>query len=329
MADDDHDLAHFWMRKTKKVALSVLLVASSSTNQNHNQSNVILENNIHEQYRDISDNNTLVSAESSSYDKCSKCIIIDDIRYKVHRGTNMEVSMPTGSLCAERNAIGSALASDLSLKREQLVAIAVLSVRLGDVAGSIMTQSRSSSRKNSSGVLDHLDQPTAKTSHQGTSSRTIDIGTKNESLHESLALELGSLNVADWSKTPGSLPSVQPNNAHNNINCPVVDSLRKYLSLGELKEALAARTIASENDDAVPDHTSSDDRPPLPKQYKGKADMSEVFSACFPLDIGDDTSLDPPIFRSRSGSHVPKSSPGRASQRTVRSGMSTYIYVCV
>jgi cytidine deaminase len=35
-------------------------------------------------------------------------------------GTNMEVSMPTGSLCAERNAIGSALSDDLSLKRDEL-----------------------------------------------------------------------------------------------------------------------------------------------------------------------------------------------------------------
>ena len=28
---------------------------------------------------------------------------------KLYRGTNMEVSMPTGSLCAERNVIGTAL----------------------------------------------------------------------------------------------------------------------------------------------------------------------------------------------------------------------------
>lgn len=36
--------------------------------------------------------------------------------------------MPTGSLCAERNVIGSALASDLSLRREDILAVAVLSV---------------------------------------------------------------------------------------------------------------------------------------------------------------------------------------------------------
>lgn len=47
---------------------------------------------------------------------------------KMYRGTNMEVSMPTGSLCAERNVIGTALADNPSLKREDLKAIAVLSV---------------------------------------------------------------------------------------------------------------------------------------------------------------------------------------------------------
>ena len=47
---------------------------------------------------------------------------------KLYRGTNVEVSMPTGSLCAERNVIGTALADDPSLKRQDLKAIAVLSV---------------------------------------------------------------------------------------------------------------------------------------------------------------------------------------------------------
>ncbi|CAK4732112.1 hypothetical protein LEN26_001427 [Aphanomyces euteiches] len=47
-----------------------------------------------------------------------------------HRGMNCEVSMPTGSLCAERNAIGSALANDPTLHRQSLKMIAVLSVNL-------------------------------------------------------------------------------------------------------------------------------------------------------------------------------------------------------
>ncbi|KAL3931640.1 MAG: hypothetical protein SGBAC_011216 [Bacillariaceae sp.] len=47
---------------------------------------------------------------------------------KLYRGTNMEVSMPTGSLCAERNVIGTALADNPGLRRQDLKAIAVLSV---------------------------------------------------------------------------------------------------------------------------------------------------------------------------------------------------------
>lgn len=38
--------------------------------------------------------------------------------------------MPTGSLCAERNVIGSALAADLALRREDIRCVAVLSLSL-------------------------------------------------------------------------------------------------------------------------------------------------------------------------------------------------------
>ena len=41
----------------------------------------------------------------------------------------MEVSMPTGSLCAERNVIGSALADDITLRRQDLKVICVYSAR--------------------------------------------------------------------------------------------------------------------------------------------------------------------------------------------------------
>eukprot|EP00551_Chaetoceros_affinis_P012832 CAMPEP_0203668988 /NCGR_PEP_ID=MMETSP0090-20130426/5467_1 /ASSEMBLY_ACC=CAM_ASM_001088 /TAXON_ID=426623 /ORGANISM="Chaetoceros affinis, Strain CCMP159" /LENGTH=275 /DNA_ID=CAMNT_0050533555 /DNA_START=145 /DNA_END=972 /DNA_ORIENTATION=+ len=44
----------------------------------------------------------------------------------------MEVSMPTGSLCAERNVIGTALANDPGLTRENLMMVAVLAVPLRD-----------------------------------------------------------------------------------------------------------------------------------------------------------------------------------------------------
>lgn len=78
------DLKSFWLRKTRKPVLAVLLV------QNPDGSHVL------------------------------------------YRGTNMEVSMPTGSLCAERNVIGTALASNPGLKREDLLMVAVLSVALPD-----------------------------------------------------------------------------------------------------------------------------------------------------------------------------------------------------
>lgn len=45
-----------------------------------------------------------------------------------YRGINMEVSMPTGSLCAERNAIGQALASNSALAREDMRMVAVLAI---------------------------------------------------------------------------------------------------------------------------------------------------------------------------------------------------------
>ena len=54
------------------------------------------------------------------------------------RGMNVEVSMPTGTLCAERNAIGNALAGDQTLCRRHLQGVAVLSLTLdrdGEVVG--------------------------------------------------------------------------------------------------------------------------------------------------------------------------------------------------
>ncbi|KAJ8601837.1 hypothetical protein CTAYLR_009053 [Chrysophaeum taylorii] len=53
-------------------------------------------------------------------------------RGKIYHGTNMEVSMPTGSLCAERNVIGTALADDVTLHRSHLRIIAVLGLHLPD-----------------------------------------------------------------------------------------------------------------------------------------------------------------------------------------------------
>lgn len=46
--------------------------------------------------------------------------------------------MPTGSLCAERNVIGTALASDLTLRREDIRHVAVLSLSLKPNTASVV-----------------------------------------------------------------------------------------------------------------------------------------------------------------------------------------------
>ena len=61
----------------------------------------------------------------------------DDEGYKLYHGTNMEVSMPTGSLCAERNVIGTALAADFGLRRTHLRMIAVLGLNLDEQVESL------------------------------------------------------------------------------------------------------------------------------------------------------------------------------------------------
>ena len=79
---DHHELGSFWLRKTGKAVLAVLLTRKPDG--------------------------------SPTY----------------WRGMNVEVSMPTGTLCAERNAIGNALAADQSVGRSDMLAVAVLSVSL-------------------------------------------------------------------------------------------------------------------------------------------------------------------------------------------------------
>lgn len=50
-------------------------------------------------------------------------------------GLNVEVSMPTGSLCSERNVIGTALASRPGLARTDFLAVAVLAVNMDEGQG--------------------------------------------------------------------------------------------------------------------------------------------------------------------------------------------------
>lgn len=88
-AEDEGEVASFWLRKSRKPVLAVLLIEKPAA----------------------------VAGERPTI--------------VVQRGMNCEVSMPTGSLCAERNAIGSALASDPTLTRRSLKMIAVLGLNLG------------------------------------------------------------------------------------------------------------------------------------------------------------------------------------------------------
>jgi cytidine deaminase len=66
------------------------------------------------------------------------------------RGMNVEVSMPTGSLCSERAAIASALASDPSLSRRHFKLIAVLSHSLQTPSTAMLAAAAASSSSSSS-----------------------------------------------------------------------------------------------------------------------------------------------------------------------------------
>lgn len=94
-AEGEGEVGGFWLRKSRKPVLAVLLVEKED-------------------------------------ERGGKRLV-------VHRGMNCEVSMPTGSLCAERNAIGSALASDPTLKRRSMKMIGVLSLNLGATVTAVAT----------------------------------------------------------------------------------------------------------------------------------------------------------------------------------------------
>lgn len=102
-AEGEGEIAGFWLRKSRKPVLAVLLV------------------------------------ERTDPDTGAKLLV-------AHRGVNCEVSMPTGSLCAERNAIGSALASDPTLRRHALKMIGVLGLNLGGAIAVATVASNGSNR---------------------------------------------------------------------------------------------------------------------------------------------------------------------------------------
>ena len=94
--EETHELTSFWLRKTRKPVLAVLCVLKAASAAKPRR-------------------------------------VVEESDFEFHRGVNLEVSMPTGSLCSERNAIGNALAANPCLVRKDMFGIAVLSLRARDV----------------------------------------------------------------------------------------------------------------------------------------------------------------------------------------------------
>ena len=81
LSENENEIKQFWLRKTKKMVIAVLM--------------------------------------------CKK----NNICYHT-KGINLEVSMPTGSLCAERNAISTMLSNNPSITRKDFKMIGILSVNI-------------------------------------------------------------------------------------------------------------------------------------------------------------------------------------------------------
>ena len=77
---DKNELEKFWLRKSRKIVLSVVLVEATPG------------------------------------------------KYETFKGVNMEVSLPTGALCAERNALGNALTVLPTLQRNQIRIVTVVAL---------------------------------------------------------------------------------------------------------------------------------------------------------------------------------------------------------
>ncbi len=92
LVSGDDELGEFWLRKTRKCVLAVLMVKGK-----------------------------------------------DGGPRRFFRGMNLEVAITTGSLCAERNVIGTALASDSTLRRQDFEAIAVLAMSLNKPGSNLPT----------------------------------------------------------------------------------------------------------------------------------------------------------------------------------------------
>ncbi len=147
----DNDLGNFWLRKTKKPVLSVLLVEKNGN-------------------------------------------------AKLYRGTNMEVSMPTGSLCAERNVIGSALADDVTLMREDIKIIAVYSVNVPILSKPLLDKV-GAAELTISLACDSVDQCHAEKG--GFLTKSPSTGHKRKIIH----MPSSSTTSGDPSSTPKNIPN--------------------------------------------------------------------------------------------------------------------------
>ena len=100
-----HELDSFWLRKTRKAVISVVMTKQGVRPRPRRRPPPLPRAHVPPLH---------VAGDAPVF----------------YRGMNVEVSMPTGTLCAERNAIGNALAANQTLRRQDIKAVAVLSLHL-------------------------------------------------------------------------------------------------------------------------------------------------------------------------------------------------------
>ena len=119
---DEHELTSFWLRKTGKAVVAVLLSQKAGEEPVYWRGMNLCA---HSPLDALSRRPTCSSVTARSRSPRA---------WPASRSpcARREVSMPTGTLCAERNAIGNALAGDQTMSRADMKAIAVLSIPLGE-----------------------------------------------------------------------------------------------------------------------------------------------------------------------------------------------------
>ncbi|KAG6577864.1 uncharacterized protein IUM83_16804 [Phytophthora cinnamomi] len=170
-AEGDGEVTSFWLRKSRKPVLAVLLIEKPAAV--------------------VGERPTIV----------------------VQRGMNCEVSMPTGSLCAERNAIGSALASDPTLSRRALKMIAVLGLNLtaeglsSNATSPTASETRGSEREGPATKDNGKREPSdAEATFDKATSTSTEPGTTTELVAQPLQVQIRPAGVQS-SAERSSLPS--------------------------------------------------------------------------------------------------------------------------